>query len=133
MIFVDSDAYIGIYFPKDPHHKKAVALVDELKRLQEELVTSWETIDEVATKLSFLSTKEIASRFLRDRRQSDEKIVFVDESLSEAIIGLFLKQRSKRVSLTDCANMAIARKLGIEIFLSFDNHYCQNGFKLFGD
>lgn len=133
MIFVDSDAYIGIYFPKDPHHKKTVALVDELKRLQEELVTSWETIDEVATKLSFLSTKEIASRFLRDRRQSDEKIVFVDESLSEAIIGLFLKQRSKRVSLTDCANMAIARKLGIEIFLSFDNHYCQNGFKLFGD
>jgi len=34
------------------------------------------------------------------------------------------------VSLTDCTNMVIAKKLGVKTFFSFDKHYEKNGFEL---
>lgn len=133
MIFVDSDAYIALHVEKDIHHLKSIRLMEKLKNLDEQLITSWQVIDEVATKLSYFTTKNNAMEFLRSLLKGGTKIEYIDSSISVKVIALFAKQTSKRVSLTDCANMAIAGKLGLEIFLSFDDHYRQNGFRLFGD
>lgn len=133
MIFVDSDAYIALHVEKDAHHLRAIELMAELKKLNDQLITSWQVIDEVATKLSYFTTKNNAMRFLRSLLKGGTRIEYIDSSTSVKVVALFAKQTSKRVSLTDCANMAIARKLGAEVFLSFDGHYRQNGFSLFGD
>jgi predicted nucleic acid-binding protein len=61
---------------------------------------------------------------------SNTKIISVDVDNREKIIQIFKKQTSKRVSMTDCVNMAIAKKMGIKRFLSFDEHYKKNGFEL---
>lgn len=130
MIFIDADAYIGIYAEGDIHHKHGMRVLQELLERGETLVTSWEVVDEAATKLAYQVTKVDAKKFLDDLSISNTKIVFVDELMRKDIITLFLKQSSKKVSMTDCANMVIARNLGIKTFFSFDHHYEQNGFAL---
>ena len=128
MIFIDSDAYIGLSVKKDLHHNKAKQLLSQLTR--ETFVTSWQVIDEVTTKLSLFTTRKKATDFLESVVKSDTQIEFVNTSLVRPIKKLFNSQTSKKISLTDCANMAIARSLGIDTFFSFDKHYQQNGFKL---
>jgi uncharacterized protein len=133
MIFIDSDAYIGALLVTDPHNRNAIRFFKLLDEKNEQLVTSWEVIDEVATKLSYTSGKKLAKKFLDDRLNSDESIYFVNKDTSTKVANLFNKQTSKNVSLTDCANMVIAKELGIDTFFSFDKHYKQNGFKLLGE
>ena len=132
MIFIDADAFIGISVPLDAHHQNAGNRFEQLKERGEELITSWDVVGEVATKLSRFTTKKTALQFLKFLEQSSIQVFFIDEKLVDEVLGLFSKQSSKRASFTDCANMAIARKLGVKVFLSFDDHYCQNGFRLFG-
>jgi len=131
MIFVDADAYIGIYTKQDGHHNRANILLCGVQNNHEQLVTSWDVIDEVATKLSYHIGKAEAKNFLNDMKTSDTRIEYMKQELVHDVFSLFLKQSSKHVSLTDCTNMVIARNLGITTFFSFDHHYEQNGFTLF--
>lgn len=131
MIFIDSDAMIGIVLPQDPHHVNALNIMDKLKKSAEELVTSWESIDEVATKLSMFHNKQVARDFLAYVYGASRlTIQFIDASLSREALAIFDKQTSKNVSLTDCANIAICRFMGITTVFSFDPHYKKNGLKL---
>lgn len=127
MIFIDSDAFLGISNPNDALHSRAITL---LKDQTNDLVTSWDVIDEVSTKLSYHFSKSHAVEFLRSLSVYDIKIEFLDNEISQEAKKIFLSQKSKNVSMTDCANMAIARKLKIKTFFSFDEHYTKNGFKL---
>jgi len=131
MIFIDSDAFLALHIKQDAHHQKALALVQSLKKEKKSLMTSWEVIDEVTTKLSFYTTKKAALSFLEGIFKSGILIVFTDEVIAKEALVIFKEQKSKRVSLTDCVNMAIARLKKIETFFSFDKHYLQNNFKLY--
>ena len=126
MIFVDADAYIALMVEGDASHEGALRLLSELK--SEEMVTSWEVIDEVATKLSFFTSHKEAVNFLKRLFTSETRIEYVDPKRAVAVEKLFFRQSSKRVSMTDCANMVIAKELGIKRFFSFDKHYKKNGF-----
>ena len=130
MIFVDSDAFIGINNPHDAHHKNALMLLEHFRSKAEILATSWEVIDEISTKLTYFFSKSDAAEFLESLAQHDIQIEFIDRETSLAAKDIFLSQKSKNVSMTDCANMAIAKKLGITTFFSFDEHYKKNGFTL---
>ena len=130
MIFVDADGFIALSFKKDAHYKKACSLMEKLEDQEEQLVTSWQAIDEVTTKLSYFGIKQQATNFLKWIVNSDVKVVYADEKMTGRIIKQFKEQTSKRVSLTDCTNMVIARELGVVTFFSFDKHYEKNGFKL---
>lgn len=132
MIFVDADAFIAWNYATDANHQRAVILYRQLHDSSEELITSWEVIDEVATKLSLFLTHKIAINFLESVFSSTIRIEYVDAILRQKVVALFAKQNSKHISLTDCANMIIARELGVKRFFSFDRHYLQNGFKLIG-
>lgn len=127
MIFIDSDTFIGISNPSDALHDRAVKL---LKDQTDDLVTSWEVIDEVSTRLSYYYSKSQAVDFLKSLSNHNIRIEFLDNEISEVAKQIFLDQKSKNVSMTDCANMAIARKLKINTFFSFDEHYVKNGFRL---
>jgi predicted nucleic acid-binding protein len=130
MIFIDADAYIALSFVKDIHHVKANSLFSELETSDEEYVTSWEVVDEVATKLSRFTSKDQSLKFFVFLFISKTQIEYISPESAGLILNLFKKQTSKKVSLTDCANMVIARRLGVKIFFSFDHHYEQNGFTL---
>jgi predicted nucleic acid-binding protein len=130
MIFIDSDAYIAIYSDDDFHNTNSIAISKSLDANKEELVTSWDVVDEVATKLSRYGTKKLALKFINKLLKSETLIIFPDGKMLKSSIRIFRKQTSKRVSFTDCTNMAIAKSRNIKTFFSFDRHYVKNGFKL---
>lgn len=63
MIFVDSDFFIGLYHKKDHHHTRCLKL---LEKVNEELLTSYDVIDEVATKLAYFLSQKVALIFMND-------------------------------------------------------------------
>lgn len=126
-MLIDADFFIGFLRPIDAHHKVCLSLSN---KLQQEVVTSWDVIDEVTTKLSYYTTKEISLKFLDMIEKEEINIVYPTPGLFLQAISIFQKQTSKHVSLTDCMNMAIAKEKKIEYFLSFDTVYEKNGFKL---
>lgn len=130
MIFLDADYFIATNLPEDSNHRRAKVLFMRLESLNDDLVTTWDVVDEVATKLSYYRSKMVSEEFLDFLFDSTMRIEYVTSERISSVISLFLKQTSKHVSLTDCANMVIARALGIHTICSFDHHYEQNGFKL---
>jgi predicted nucleic acid-binding protein len=128
MIFIDADAFIAIYIETDFHHLKAIKINES--KPKDEVVTSSEVIFEVTTKLSYLATHKLATTFLSEILKSSVTIEYITPVRLQQTMSLFQKQSSKRVSLTDCANMIICKELGIKQIFSFDQHYTKNGFKL---
>ena len=133
MIFVDADAYIGNTVESDVHHERVVNLFELLKKKEEDFVTTWDVIDETASKLAQFATKQHSLAFLDFVFKSEVSIKFIDKTISKKALDLFKKQTSKNVSLTDCTSMVIAKDMGVTIIFSFDKHYKQNGFKLLSE
>lgn len=128
MIFADADFYIGLYNHGDEHHQKCKSFIE---KISDEIVTSLDVIDEVSTKLSYYLSKDIADKFLIRIEKEKVHLVYPDANLFLKAKDIFRSQSSKKVSFTDCINMAIARSLDITTFLSFDKVYEKNGFTLF--
>lgn len=125
--FVDADFYIGIYNKKDAHYSHCLAIKETLK---EDVITSFEVINEVVTKLSYYLTKKVALQFLEDIKNQKIPIIFPDHSLFSIAKDIIKQIKTKHVSLTDCMNMAIMKEKDIKKILSFDKIYEQNGFEL---
>lgn len=113
----------------DSNHSKAFAIAKSLD-LSGEVITTWEVVDEVITKLAYYQSRKIALQFIVYLLNSKTRIEYITIGNQEKIFQLFQKQASKKVSLTDCANMVIAKEFGVATICSFDHHYEQNGFKL---
>jgi predicted nucleic acid-binding protein len=127
MIFADSDFFIGLYLKEDTHHSDCLELIENIK---DEFITSWDVVDEVTTKLAYYVNKKTAQNFFSDIMKNGILVVFPNPDLMKNAFQFFNTQKTSKVSLTDCMNMAIARDKGIEMFLSFDKVYEKNGFKL---
>jgi len=124
MVFIDADAFIGLHVASDAHHDRARKIMADIK---DEIITSIEVVDEVATKLSLFTTRNKAVDFVNEILASKIRIEYVVSARIEKIAKLFARQKSKQVSFTDCANIIICRNLGIKRVFSFDKHYQQNG------
>lgn len=127
MVLADADFFIGPYLADDAHHQKCISLSETI---DEEIITSYDVIDEVVTKLTYFRRKDKALLFLEDVKSTNLSIIFPDRKLSEKAIVIFKSQKTKHVSLTDCMNMAIAKEKKIKHILSFDKVYEKNGFRL---
>lgn len=126
-IFADSDFFIGLYLITDPHHKNCLLIA---KKVKEELITSYDVVDETVTKLSYIQSKNIALEFANDLERNKILITYSTPTLFRLALQIFRSQSSKHVSLTDCLNMAIMKEKKIERVLSFDKIYEKNGFSL---
>lgn len=127
MVLADADFFIGLYLVEDVHHQKCLWLSENI---DEEVITSYDVVDEVVTKLTYFGRKDKAILFLNDVKSTNLSIIFSDRKLAEKAITIFKSQKTKHVSFTDCMNMAIAKEKKIKFILSFDKIYDKNGFKL---
>lgn len=128
MIFIDADFFIGFYYKEDAHHQRCKFLYDHINT---SLVSSWDVVDETATKLTYFTSKIHALKFLDGIERTKIEIIYPDRDLFLQAKYIFQQQTTKKISLTDCMNMAIAKSLDITTFLSFDQIYEKNGFTLF--
>ena len=128
MILVDADFYIGLFHNEDAHNDQCRRIFPKIK---ENIITTWDVVDEVTTKLLYFNKKEIAVNFVASMLKADKYLVWPNHELLTLALKILIKQKNKHVSFTDCMNMAVAKEKNIEYLLSFDKNYEKNGFKLF--
>lgn len=130
-ILVDSDAFVGQFYAKDPHHANALSVFSQLERNQERIAATSMVVAETATVLSHRSGQDLARKFFSAIKKSKLPIIHINEELQEQAINIFQNQKKRGTSMTDCANVAVANLFGIATIFSFDKFYAkQFGMKL---
>ena len=124
-ILLDADAIIGLFHPTDAHHKTCKKLLKKLDK-KTKLYITWDVIDESTTKLSYKLTKKHAINFLQFLKNNKIKIIYPDQKLAQKSQNLFAQIKSKKVSLTDCTNIAVFKQLELDHIFSFDKIYPKN-------
>ena len=128
-ILVDSDAFYALINPTDPHHKAALRINKMLISQETQFVSTNLVLYEVATLLSYRLDRQTAIKFLTEFGEKNIEIYHVDDNREKETLAIFKKQTKKRISMVDCANMAVMKKFGIVTSFSFDEIYKRNGFK----
>lgn len=130
-IFIDSDAFLALMNKSDNLHSRATTLLSKLQQIENVVyITSWDVIDEVATKASYRLTKQQAINYLEYVKDVATIIVYPDAKLSKEAQKIFAATKSKKVSMTDCMSMAIAQQMKLDAFFSFDKHFRQQNYAL---
>ncbi len=131
-ILVDADAFVALVDQFDPNYKKAVSTRDEIDRQKFVLITSDPAFGEAVTVLSQNTSLQTAVQFAEEVLKSEIEIIEVDSVLRREGLDIFEKQTSKNSRFTDCINMAIMKKMGLNTIFSFDIQYKKNKFSRFG-
>jgi len=130
-ILFDSDAFIGLANRKDALHQNCLDLLHQLDHYpHRSLFTSWDVISESTTKITYYLGKAHARKFFSLLSGLDIQRIYSSEKITGKTITLFNSIPSKRVSLTDCNNIVIAKELHLDTIFSFDHIYPQHGLKL---
>jgi predicted nucleic acid-binding protein len=129
-IFVDSSAFIALYDKADALHHKAILLSQKSPKEDINLISSTNIIMETSTLLSMRISHQKAVDFLTDIRNGTIEIVNPDIGLITEAEEIFVNQKSKNVSYSDCICFAIMKEKGINIAFSFDKDFEKNGFRL---
>lgn len=125
-VLVDSDAFVGRFFLKDPHHQRALSLFDHLQRDNCPLATTNLVLGEAATVLSHRDGQVLARQFLDLIAASQIPVIHVDEQLERAGHAIFRSQTKRGTSWVDCANVAVLRQFHIARIFSFDQVYTRD-------
>jgi predicted nucleic acid-binding protein len=115
-VLIDSDAFVGRFYPNDAHHQAATRLFKRLQRKRLYSVTTSQVIDEVATVLSHCQGQDLARLFLRTIEDTKFPTIFVDERLRAEGLNVFVSQTRKGTSVTDCGNVAVISLFLISIY-----------------
>ena len=124
-VFIDADAFVALYYPKDPHYAKALSISNAIKDMDG--YTSYFVLGEAATVISKYTSLQNASVFIEIVLVSELTIFSPDHSLFVKGKEVFERQTSKNFRFSDAVNIALIKEHGIDAVFSFDNHYKQNG------
>jgi predicted nucleic acid-binding protein len=130
MIFVDTDALIGLINPDDALHSRATELYEQIDTPR--LTILPETLGEFAT-LVTIRLGRVTAQHLVETIADSHTIITIDERAVRRAIELYLQQTSKENSLNDCYVMSASELYNAECIFSFDKGYIQNGFELLED
>jgi predicted nucleic acid-binding protein len=125
---VDSDAWVGLFSPKDAHHQEVSKIFNKLKNTKMSIVTTSAVEGETATVLSHEVGQHVAGDFVASLATIQVPIIHIDEELHDRAIEWFIDQNRRGTSYVDCTNIAVMERYDIPKILSFDQFY----FKDFG-
>lgn len=127
MIFVDTGAWIAISNPRDQHHREAMAIYNDLRHREIQLLTTDYIIDETVTRLRYDESHHMAVLFLRYiehlESATDLILVTIDNDLFLKAKALFRQYDSARLSFTDCTSFIVCRENSIAEAFAFDRHF----------
>lgn len=130
---IDTDALLGIFSPKDPHHKTAITLLDKLVQRNDEIFLLSTTLAEFAllasSRIGVNETKNSIKRIMA----SEYSTLDITEEVASEAVELYYTQTSKEESLFDCYVMVGAKKIAADYIFSFDKGYEKNGIVLAKD
>lgn len=130
-LLADSDFCIALYNLNDTNHKKALRLLEKIRKKEQGLLISVLVYSKVVTVLSQRVSRVTARHFMEDTEIAGVRIAQSTEQLFEKSKEIFKNQRSKNVSFTDAVNIALARLKNFSSIVSFDRDYIKNGLPFF--
>ncbi len=134
MIFVDTGAWIAISNPRDQHHREAMAIYNDLRYREIQLLTTDYVIDETVTRLRYDESHRMAVLFLRYiehlESATDVILVTIDSDLFLKAKALFSQYDSARLSFTDCTSFVVCRENRVVEAFAFDQHFPVMGIDL---
>ncbi|NOG49628.1 MAG: type II toxin-antitoxin system VapC family toxin [Chloroflexi bacterium] len=120
---IDSDTFVGLFLPDDALHTTVVRLFDQIERQFQRLATTNWVVAETATVLSNRDTQATAIKFLTMIEEGEIPVLPITEELERRTHSLFKEQTTKKTSMVDCSNVAVAKHYGISDMLAFDGFY----------
>jgi predicted nucleic acid-binding protein len=122
-IIIDTDFLYGLFLSTDPHHERATEIMSRIYE-QSFIVTSLVKY-ELITLLSRRENQQRALIILDQLMDISFEEYFVEQKDDAVIMKEFMSHNSKKISIVDCANLVIAKKLNAKI-ASFDKFYPEN-------
>ena len=125
-VFADAFYFIALLNSDDAANARAGEFTQEYSG---RYVTTSAVLMELADALSQPNSRLVAGKFIEDLSANKAiKIVFVDETLFQAGLGLYLARPDKDWSLTDCISFVVMQREGSSEALTGDKHFEQAGF-----
>lgn len=127
---MDTSAIVAIAHAKDERHDRAMAL---LKQAEEAGVAFLLTNFLVAETYALLLSRggaDLARNWLLGNDIPIQRISATDETRTREIL---LKYRDKSFSYVDASSFAVMERLGLDTAFTFDQHFRQYGWKIWGD
>jgi predicted nucleic acid-binding protein len=109
----DTNVWVALFNENDAHHEKAQQLF-----LQTESVTIPEYIIlETTTILQMRASKQIADLFAKMITSTEQlEILYASDLFFHAVLKLFQKQHTKKLSFVDCALLELSANYKIHTF-----------------
>lgn len=132
-IFIDTSAFIALYFTDDDFHGKAVKILKKLRAKQAALITSNFILDEAYTFFRAKTNKKTAIGFAEFLAENTDiiKIIRVTVGDEQEAFKYFEALDGKGVSFTDCTSFALMKRLKIKRVFTFDKDFAKAEFKVF--
>ena len=133
MIFVDTSAWLALSDARDGSHASALRAHSALVtgRLGR-LITTDYVMDETLTLMRKRVGPEHVREFVERLELSrSSQLIWVTPEHYRLARSLFLEQKSRSWSFTDCTSFVIMRELGISVAFTFDHDFRQAGFEGF--
>lgn len=130
MIFLDTGAFLALYYLRDQYHAQAARLWTTLER---PVLTSNHVVDEFATALG----RRTGFRFAADRvadLYASPVIDVLPSTRDDEIEALrwMRKYADQEITFTDCVSFAMMRRRRIPTAFTFDRHFKLAGFHVIG-
>lgn len=130
-IFADSSFFFALLIDTDTFHKEAVALYQQFKQKQHELVVTNFILDETYTLLRAKKSLPYALQLRKIIESSDVllSLIRVTKEDEDSAWEWFEKDWSK-LSYTHCVSFAVMQRLEITHVVTFDEHFSRAGFTI---
>lgn len=126
-VFVDTSAWYAYVLANDPDHVRVQVPMEAPGR---RLITSNFVFDELVTlvrlRLGHSMAVRVGNTLLESEHLEMTRILPEDEKRAWS---LFIGQKDKNYSFTDCTSFALMRRLGIDTVVATDRHFRQAGFR----
>lgn len=135
MIFVDSNAWVGLVLKADQYHELAVKAFENLTSSFTPLITTDFVISETYTFLRYhtanFKTLLQFENILSEAEASKLLILkWTHPEIFQEARKIFFKYPDQNFSFVDCISFAAARALKIKDIFTFDNDFRTMGFHL---
>jgi predicted nucleic acid-binding protein len=123
-LFIDSGGFYALVSAESSSHKKAVAIMDECRRVRRHAVTTDYILDETATLLRARALTKQLKEFLRLTEVSRAlNIEWMTPDRFAAARKFMLKHLDQEFSFTDCASFVVMKELRLTDALATDRHF----------
>ncbi|MCW1970131.1 MAG: PIN domain-containing protein [Anaerolineae bacterium] len=130
-IFVDTSAWVALFYKRDARHAAALSLNQRLLSGSCHYVTSNFVFDETVTLLGTavnrLAAIDFGERLLSSKLAT---LVRIDDELEQSAWRIYKQYHDKLFSFTDCTSFALMRLWGISEAFTHDHHFSQFGFNI---